>query len=124
MKNKRKGKTDKFVDHDQQPNTGEVDRIVIPFNLEVAFVWVGVYSARIVDVSVDNSDVGESLRRNFIQPSADVELESGIAGRGVVEYIRSVDLDDFQHLKKISEINECTNGMYADEKTARFVGSL
>lgn len=78
---------------------------MIPLDLEVAFVWVGVYCTRIVDVSVDDSDVGESLCRNFVQPPADVELESGIAGRRVVKYVRSVDLDDFQHLEKISEIN-------------------
>lgn len=73
---------------------------MVPFNLEVAFVWVGIYSTRIVDVSVDDSDVGKSLCRNFVQPPADVELESGIASGGVVEYVRPVDLDDFQYLEK------------------------
>lgn len=75
-------------------------------NLEVAFVWIRVDSTRIINISVNDGDMGESLRCNFVQPPTDLKPEGGIAGRRVVEYIRPVDLDDFHHLEKISGISE------------------
>ena len=79
-------------------------------DFEVAFVWVRVDSTGIINVSVDHGDVGESLCRNIVQPPADLKPEGGIAGRRVVEYVRSVDLDDFHYLGKISEISERVRG--------------
>jgi len=77
-----------------------------PLDLEVALVRVGVESTWIINVSVDDGDVGECLCRNLIQPPADLEPEGGIASRRVVEYVRSINLDNFHHLEKISEISE------------------
>lgn len=74
------------------------------FDFEVALVWVRVDSTRIVNVSVDDGDVSESLCRNLIQLSTDLKSEGGVASGRVVEYVRSVDLDDFHHLKDIGEI--------------------
>jgi len=67
-------------------------------DFEVAFVWVRVDSARVIDVSIDDGDVSEGLSRNLVQPPADLEPEGGVAGGGVVKYVRSVDLDDFHYL--------------------------
>ena len=77
-----------------------------PLDLEVALIRVGVEATRIINVSVDDGDVGESLCRNLIQPPADLKPEGGIAGRRVFEYVRSINLDNFHHLEKISEISE------------------
>jgi hypothetical protein len=75
-------------------------------DFEVAFVWVGVDSTRVINVSVNDGDVGEGLRRNIVQSPADLKPEGGVAGRGIVEYVRSVDLDDFHYLKKTGEISK------------------
>ena len=56
----------KLVDHNQQPDTGEIHRIVTSLDFEVAFVWARVDSTRIINVSVDYGDVGESLCRNLV----------------------------------------------------------
>lgn len=67
-------------------------------DFEVALVWVRVDSTRIVNVSIDDGDVSERLRGNLVQPPADLKPEGGVAGRRVVEYVRSVDLDDLHYL--------------------------
>jgi len=67
-------------------------------DLEVAFVWVGVDSTRIIDISIDDGDVSKSLCRNLVQPPADFNPEGGVSRGRVIEYVRPVDLDDFHHL--------------------------
>ena len=76
-------------------------------DFEVAFVWVRVDSARIVNVSVYNGNVSKSLSRNVVQPPTDLKPEGGAAGRRVVKYVGSVDLDNFHHLgRNRREISE------------------
>ena len=76
---------------------------MVSLDFEVAFVWVGIDSTKIVDVSVDDGDVSESLCRNLVQLPADFKPEGGVASGRVVEYVRSVDLDDFHYLEIIGE---------------------
>lgn len=73
-------------------------------DFEVAFVWVRIDSARIINASVDDSDVSEGLCRNLVQLPTDFKPEGGVAGRRVVEYVRAVNLDDSHHLKNKCEI--------------------
>lgn len=73
-------------------------------DFEVAFVWVGIYSTRIIDVSVDDCDMSQGLCRNLVQLPTDFEPEGGVASRRVVEYVRSVNLDDLHHLKDVGQI--------------------
>jgi len=75
-------------------------------DFEVAFVWVGVNSTRIINVPIDDGDVSEGLCRNLVQSPADLKPEGGVASKGVVKYVRSVDLDDFHYLGGICEISE------------------
>ena len=70
-----------------------------PLDFEVAFVRVRVNSTRIINVSVNNGDVSKSLCRNVVQLPANLKPEGGITGRRVVEYVRSVDFDDFHYLR-------------------------
>lgn len=74
-------------------------------DFEVAFVRVRIDSTRIVNVSVDDGYVSESLCRNLVQLPADFKPEGGVTSRRVVEYVRSVNLDDFHYLKRVGEIS-------------------
>ena len=75
-------------------------------DLKIALVWVRVDSPRIINVPIDDGNVSESLCRNLVQPSADLKPESGTASRRIVEYVGSVDLDDFHHLEKTGGIRK------------------
>ena len=94
-------------------------------DFEVAFVRVRGDSTGIIDVSVDYGDEGKGLCCNLVQPPANLKPEGGISGRRVVEYVRSVNLDDFHHLGRTSEISERVRGeCMLMEKTHILWGTL
>ena len=94
-------------------------------DFEVALVWVGVDSTRVINVPVDDGDVSEGLGCNLVQSPADLKPEGGVASKRVVKYVRSVDLDDFHYLEKnMRDQRKGSRGMYAGGKNTHFVGSL
>lgn len=78
---------------------------------EVALVWARIDPSRIIDVSIDNGNVGESLCRNLVQLPTDFKPEGGVASRRVVEYVRSVNFDDLHYLKDDDMSGKNARGM-------------